>query len=55
MHLIDDTSGLTSPRMLGKVVRHLISAPFVKLWSNLQPGTGTANTQAASKTAGQSA
>jgi hypothetical protein len=55
MHLIDDTSGLTSPRMVGKVVRHLISAPFVKLWSSLQPGTGNGDSQAASKAAGQSA
>lgn len=53
MHLIVDTSELTSPRMLGKVLRYLISAPFVKLWPGLQPGTGNTNTQAGSKSTGQ--
>lgn len=53
LHLIDGTSELTSPRMLGKVLQHLVTAPFVKLWVALQSGTGNANTQPGSKAAGQ--
>lgn len=43
MHLIDETAELTSPRMLGKVVRHLLTAPFAGLLQRPQGmGTGAA-------------
>lgn len=45
MHMMDGTAGLTSPRMVGKVLRHLVSATFAKLWSTLQPGTGSSDAQ----------
>jgi hypothetical protein len=40
MHLVDDASELTSPHMLGKVLRHTFTAPFVKLWQGM-PNTGS--------------
>lgn len=46
MHLIDETTELTSPRMLAKVLRQTLAAPFAKLWQGLQTGAGS--TQAGS-------
>jgi hypothetical protein len=41
MHLIDEGSELMTPRMLGKVMRHHITAPVVRLWQSLFPGSGS--------------
>lgn len=39
MHLIDESSELLTPRMLGKVLRHHLTAPLAKLWrAGLAPG-----------------
>jgi hypothetical protein len=49
MHLIDEASELTAPRMLGKVMRYHITAPAVRLWQSLFPRSGSS---AESATAG---
>lgn len=38
MHLIDESSELLTPRMLGKVLRHHLTAPLAKLRAGLAPG-----------------
>jgi hypothetical protein len=43
MHLIDEASELTTPRMMGKVVRHRLSAPFRALWGSLTSGAGSSS------------
>jgi len=48
MHLLDDPSVLTTPRMVGKVMMHQLKAPFAGLWQQgLQPPAAEASDKVA--------
>lgn len=52
MHLLDDLSVLTTPRMVGKVLMHQLKAPFTGLW---QQGLQSPPTEPAEKLAATAA
>jgi hypothetical protein len=57
IHLIDESSELLTPRMLGKVLRHNLTAPLAKLWgAGLAPagtGSGSGGSTGAGSAAGE--
>lgn len=52
MHLIDDTSELTTPRMLGKVLRYKLTAPLMKLFQQGPQPEASCSSSTGSATAG---
>jgi hypothetical protein len=55
MHLIDEATELTTPHMLGKVVRHKLTARFRRLWGSLRSGGSSSTADEGSAAAGANA